>query len=427
MLTKRFLLQQHGTTVRTEMTAGVVSFVTAVYIVAVNASILADAGIPYEAGVIATALASCIGSWLIGLWANSPLVIVPGMGINALFSYTVVQGMRLPWPEALAAVFVSGLIVSAFAFTPLIKRLAAMIPDSLKHAIGAGVGLFLAFIGLQKGGIVVPGSSSIVALGNFGSAHTLLTLVTLAVTLALYVRQVPGSLLIGIAAGTGLAAMTGQLDWDGAGTGLSLAAYGSVFGAMSFSGLTSAVFWTAVFSFALVVLFENIGLIDAQLRLIGQPQKAARSLQAGAVSVAASGVLGTSPTVTAVESAAGISSGGRTGLTAVTAGALFACAVPLGPVMRLIPDSAIAPVLILIGGLMLQGVKNIPFDDLSEWLPAFLIVAGIPLTSSIVDGMGLGFVAFPILKFAAGKRREISLTFVAIAALFVLNFVLPFF
>ncbi|MEC0208107.1 NCS2 family permease [Paenibacillus ehimensis] len=426
MLTKRFLLQQHGTTVRTEMTAGVVSFVTAVYIVAVNASILADAGIPYEAGVIATALAACIGSWLVGFWANSPLVIVPGMGINALFSYTIVQGMRLPWPEALAAVFVSGLIVSALAFTPLVKRLAATIPDSLKHAIGAGVGLFLAFIGLQKGGIVVPGSSSIVALGDFGNAHTLLTLATLAVTLALYVRGVPGNLLIGIAAGTGLAAMTGQLDWDGAGTGFSLAAYGSVFGAMSFSGLPSVVFWTAVFSFALVVLFENIGLIDAQLRLIGQPEKAARSLQAGAVSVAASGVLGTSPTVTAVESAAGISSGGRTGLTAVTAGALFACAVPLGPFMRLIPDSAIAPVLIVIGGLMLQGVKDIPFDDLSEWLPAFLIVAGIPLTSSIVDGMGLGFVAFPILKLAAGKRRDISPVFAVIAALFVLNFALPF-
>ncbi|XOK61689.1 NCS2 family permease [Paenibacillus elgii] len=426
MLTKRFLLQQHGTTVRREMTAGVVSFVTVVYIVAVNASILADAGIPYETGVIATALAACFGSLLVGLWANSPLVIVPGMGINALFSYTVVQGMRLPWPEALAAVFVSGLIVSALAFTPLSKRLAATIPDSLKHAIGAGVGLFLAFIGLQKGGIVVPGSSSIVALGDFGSAHTLLTLATLAVTLALYVRGVPGNLLIGIAAGTGLAAITGQLDWDGAGTGLSLEAYGSVFGAMSFSGLPSVVFWTAVFSFALVVLFENIGLIDAQLRLIGQPEKSARSLQAGAVSVAASGILGTSPTVTAVESAAGISTGGRTGLTAVTAGALFACAVPLGPVLRLIPDSAIAPVLILIGGLMLRGVKDIPFDDLSEWLPAFLIVAGIPLTSSIVDGMGLGFVAFPILKLAAGKRREISPVFAAIAALFVLNFALPF-
>ncbi|MCP1310931.1 NCS2 family permease [Paenibacillus tyrfis] len=426
MLTKRFLLQQHGTTVRTEMTAGVVSFVTVVYIVAVNASILADAGTPYEAGVIATALAACFGSLLVGLWANSPLVIVPGMGVNALFSYTVVQGMRLSWPEALAAVFVSGLLVSALAFTPLIKRLAATIPDSLKHAIGAGVGLFLAFIGLQKGGIVVPGSSSIVALGDFGSAHTLLTLATLAVTLALYVRGVPGNLLIGIAAGTGLAAVTGQLAWDGVGTELSLAAYGSVFGAMSFSGLSSVVFWTAVFSFVLVVLFENIGLIDAQLRLIGQPGKAARSLQAGAVSVAASGVLGTSPTVTAVESAAGISAGGRTGLTAATAGALFACAVPLGPVMRLIPDSAIAPVLILIGGLMLRGVKDIPFDDLSEWLPAFLIVAGIPLTSSIVDGMGLGFVAFPILKLAAGKRREISPVFVAIAALFVLNFALPF-
>ncbi|CAH0121262.1 Nucleobase transporter PlAzg2 [Paenibacillus sp. CECT 9249] len=418
-------MQEHGTSFRQEAMAGAVSFFTVVYIVAVNAAILADAGVPFEAGVIATVLTAVTGCLLVGFWANSPIVLVPGMGINALFSYTLVHGMGLTWQEALAAVLISGIMVTVVSFTPLSRLIAASIPESLKHAITAGIGLFLTFIGLQKGGIVVPSESTLVAFGNLAHAKPLLTMATFAVTLVLFVRNVRGNLLIGIAAGTLLAALFGgtKLGETG-GFGFSAADYASVFGAMSFAKATTAVFWIAVFSLVLVILFESVGLIHGQLQMANRPEKFKRSLQASAMSVIASGLFGSSPTVSAVESAAGIASGGRTGLTAVTTGVLFAASLLFLPVIKLIPDSAIAPVLILIGGLMIQNVRNIPFDDMTEWFPAYLIIAFIPLTSSIVDGMAFGFLAYPLLKIAAGKWREVGMAAYVIAALFLANFVL---
>ncbi|WP_230192536.1 NCS2 family permease [Paenibacillus sp. CECT 9249] len=425
MIDRRFRLQEHGTSFRQEAMAGAVSFFTVVYIVAVNAAILADAGVPFEAGVIATVLTAVTGCLLVGFWANSPIVLVPGMGINALFSYTLVHGMGLTWQEALAAVLISGIMVTVVSFTPLSRLIAASIPESLKHAITAGIGLFLTFIGLQKGGIVVPSESTLVAFGNLAHAKPLLTMATFAVTLVLFVRNVRGNLLIGIAAGTLLAALFGgtKLGETG-GFGFSAADYASVFGAMSFAKATTAVFWIAVFSLVLVILFESVGLIHGQLQMANRPEKFKRSLQASAMSVIASGLFGSSPTVSAVESAAGIASGGRTGLTAVTTGVLFAASLLFLPVIKLIPDSAIAPVLILIGGLMIQNVRNIPFDDMTEWFPAYLIIAFIPLTSSIVDGMAFGFLAYPLLKIAAGKWREVGMAAYVIAALFLANFVL---
>ncbi|MBU5442319.1 NCS2 family permease [Paenibacillus sp. MSJ-34] len=425
MIDRRFRLQEHGTSFRQEAMAGAVSFFTVVYIVAVNAAILADAGVPFEAGVIATVLTAVTGCLLVGFWANSPIVLVPGMGINALFSYTLVHGMGLTWQEALAAVLISGIMVTVVSFTPLSRLIAASIPESLKHAITAGIGLFLTFIGLQKGGIVVPSESTLVAFGNLAHAKPLLTMATFAVTLVLFVRNVRGNLLIGIAAGTLLAALFGgtKLGETG-GFGFSAADYASVFGAMSFAKATTAVFWIAVFSLVLVILFESVGLIHGQLQMANRPEKFKRSLQASAMSVIASGLFGSSPTVSAVESAAGIASGGRTGLTAVTTGVLFAGSLLFLPVIKLIPDSAIAPVLILIGGLMIQNVRNIPFDDMTEWFPAYLIIAFIPLTSSIVDGMAFGFLAYPLLKIAAGKWREVGMAAYVIAALFLANFVL---
>lgn len=418
-------MQEHGTSFRKEAMAGAVSFFTVVYIVAVNAAILADAGIPFEAGVIATVLTAVAGCLLVGFWANSPIVLVPGMGINALFSYTLVHGMGLTWQEALAAVLISGIMVTVVSFTPLSRLIAASIPESLKHAITAGIGLFLTFIGLQKGGIVVPSESTLVAFGNFAHAKPLLTMATFAVTLVLFVRNVRGNLLIGIAAGTLLAALFGETKLsETGGFGFSVADYASVFGAMSFAKATTAVFWIAVFSLVLVILFESVGLIHGQLQMANRPEKFKRSLQASAMSVITSGLFGSSPTVSAVESAAGIASGGRTGLTAVTTGVLFAGSLLFIPVIKLIPDSAIAPVLILIGGLMIQNVRDIPFDDITEWFPAYLIIAFIPLTSSIVDGMAFGFLAYPLLKIAAGKWREIGAAAYVIAVLFLINFVL---
>ncbi|MBN6189308.1 NCS2 family permease [Aneurinibacillus sp. BA2021] len=425
IMNKLFGLRQHKTTVKQEMLAGTVSFFTIVYIIAVNASILADAGIPVEAGMIATILSACTGCILMGMRANVPIVLVPGMGINALFTYTLVQGMGLTWQEALAVVVVSGVLFGVVAFTSLAAIITQAIPESLKEAITVGIGLFLAFIGLQKGGIVVPSSTTFVALGSFDRAPVLLTLATFIITLVLFARNVPGNFLVGILFGTALAALFGELDLTRmSGTHLSFAGYASVFGAMSFHGAASAVFWVAAFSMALVVVFENIGLIHGHVRMAGKPAAFDRALRTNALSVVACGIFGTSPTVATVESAAGITAGGKTGLTAVTTGGLFLLSLFFIPFLAVIPDSAIAPVLIIIGGLMLQSVQNINLKDFSEGFPAFLIIALIPLTYSIVDGIAFGFIAYPLLKLALGRAREVRLPLYIIAGLFLLNFVL---
>lgn len=423
MMNRFFGLKEHNTNVKQEFIAGCVAFITVIYIVVVNASILADAGVPFEAGIIATALTAFVGSLIMGLWANSPILIVPGMGVNALFSYTIVQGMGLSWQEALAAVFVSGILFMIIAFTSLSQLIQKAIPNSIKEAITAGIGLFIAFIGLQKGGIVVASSTTLVAIGDFGNVQVLLTVVTLIVTLVLFVRNVPGNLLIGIMFGTFLAAIFGQIDKSNSVASSHFIDSLDVIGAMSFSSVSSIIFWIATFSIVLVLVFENMGLIHGQLDMLKQPQKFNRSLQASSASVVISGLLGSSPGVPAVESTAGISAGGRTGLTAVTTGFLFLISLFFIPFIKMIPDTAIAPVLILVGGLMIQSVKSIPFSDFTEGFPAFLVIATIPLTSSIVDGIAFGFIAYPILKVATGKWKQVGIPLFVIAVLFLLNFV----
>jgi len=410
--------------VKREILAGFISFFTIVYIIAVNSSILEDAGIPLEAGIIATALASFVGCLLMGLWAKTPIIVVPGMGINALFTYTIVQSMGLTWQEALGAVFVSGVLFVVIAFTPLAQTISQAIPDSLKEATTVGIGLFLAFIGMQKGGIVVASDKTFVALGDFASTSTLLTLLTLLIALILFVRNVPGNFLITIAVGTLLAIGFGQVSLsDATGSHASFQSYLEVFGALSFGNITSVAFWIASFTLTLVIVFENIGLIHGHLNMVGKPDKFNRSLQANAISVVTTSIFGTSPTVSTVESAAGITAGGRSGLTAITTGILFLISIFCIPIIKLIPDSAVSPILIIVGGLMIAGIQRINFSDASEGIPAFLIVASIPLTYSIVDGMGFGFIAYVVMKLAQGKTKEVSLPLYLIAGLFLVNFV----
>nr|WP_195576221.1 NCS2 family permease [Paenibacillus sp. 1001270B_150601_E10] len=419
-----FGLKEHDTRVKSELLAGFITFITLVYIVVVNASILADAGIPFEAGIIATALTAFAGSLIMGLWANSPIVIAPGMGVNALFTYTIVHGMGLSWQEALAAVFVSGILFMLIAFTKLASVIQQAIPTSLKEAITAGIGLFIAFIGMQKGGLIIASKTTLVGIGHFGDIHVILTAITLIVTIILFVRKVPGNLLIGIVFGTVLSMLAGQLGDSTGASSISWADAVGAIGAMSFQGATSAVFWVATFSLVLVIVFENIGLIHGQLHMLNQPEKFKRSLRASSVSVIVSGFVGSSPAIPAVETTAGISAGGKTGLTSVTTGMLFLLSLFFIPVIKMIPDTAIAPILILVGGLMMESVTKIPFADFTEGFPAFLVIAAIPLTSSIVDGIAFGFIMYPILKAATGKWKQVGLPLYVIAALFLLNFVL---
>ncbi|MBM7704715.1 NCS2 family permease [Metabacillus iocasae] len=427
LLEKTFQLKQHDTTVSKEGVAGVVSFLSIVYIIAINSAILADAGIPIEAGIFATVATSVIGCLLMAFWANAPLILVPGMGINALFTYTMVQSMGLSWQEGLAAVLISGVLFALLAFSRFSVKLVEAIPHSLKEAITVGVGLFLTFIGLQKGGLVVPSETTFVALGNLASPFVLSTLITLVITIVLFIRNVRGNFLISMVAGTIIAMLFGVLPSTGASEQASgVTNFFTGLGAFSFGALGKITFWAAVFSLTMVIVFENIGLIHGQLGMINQSKKFSRAFQANAVSAITCGLFGTSPTVSSVESAAGIASGGRTGLTSLVTGVLFLSSLLFIPFIKMVPNSAIAPILIVIGGLMIQNIKNINLQDLSEGFPAFLIIVLIPLTYSIADGIAFGFIAYPILKMALGKMREVSVFMYGIAFLFFLNFVLHY-
>ncbi len=424
LIDRIFGLKTNGTTVKREFMAGLIGFFTVVYIIAVNALILSEAGMPIEAAIVATIAASVFGCLIMGFWGNVPILLVPGMGINALFSYTMVQSMGLSWQEALAVVFVSGVIFVFIAFTPFSKMLNAAVPQSLKEAITVGLGLFLMLIGLEKGGIVEKGTSSILALGSFGEPQVLATILTFLVAIVLFIRNVPGNFLITIVVGTVIASFFGLIDFnqsESASFGVTEAF--QAFGALSFDNFWSMTFWIAVFSLTMVIVFENIGIVHGQVSFINRSDRFSRALQANSVSAMTSGVFGTSPTVAAVESAAGMAAGGRTGLTTVIAGLLFLVAAFFIPVIKLIPDSAIAPILIIIGSLMLQNIRNLELKDLSESFPALFIVAMIPFTYSIADGIAIGFILYPILKIAIGKWREVTPTLYVIAGLFLMNFV----
>lgn len=417
-LMQYFQLEAHGTTWKRELTAGLTSFFTSAYIILVNPLILKDAGIPLSAGVMATIIASIAGCLLMALWVNAPIIVIPGMGINAFFSYTMIQSMGLTPQQGMTVIIISGMLFFLVSITSFGNRMLSSVPDSLKHGITVGIGLFLTFIGLQKGGIIQSSETTIVALGNFGSPITLSTLVGLLVTLVLFVRNVKGSLLIGLFCTSILTLwITGKREITD--KGIDFHAYSQLFASGDFN-ILQVSFWVAVFSMTMIVLFENMGLLSGMLPDV---EKFPRAYKAIAISTIASGIFGTSPTIASAESTSGISEGGRTGIPALVTAILFAFSMLALPFIQLIPGNAVAPVLIIIGALMMKSVINIPFHDFSESFPAFLIIVCIPLTSSIADGLAFGFIAYPLVKVAIGKWKYVSPLVYLIAVLFLLNIV----
>ncbi|SMF22473.1 putative MFS transporter, AGZA family, xanthine/uracil permease [Paenibacillus barengoltzii J12] len=421
-----FKLKQHQTNVRRELIAGLTSFFSIVYIIAVNANILKDAGIPLEAGILATVLSSLVGCLLVAFVANAPLILVPGMGINALFTYTIVGSMGLSYQEALGATVLAGILFVVVAFTGLSSLISKAIPASLKESISVGIGLFIAFIGLQKSGIVTGNPSHFVALGDLSAPLVLASIINLILTLFLFLKKVPGNFLISIILGTLVAWLFGIVDLGSfASASLSFQSYRDVWMSADLRHMASIPFLTACFSLVLVLVFENIGLVHSQVDgMLKAPEKNGKSLKAVSISAVACGILGTSPTVSTVETAAGITAGGRTGLTSVTTGLLFLGALFFMPLIKMIPDAAIAPILIIIGGLMLTNITKIDFSDFSEAFPAFLVILMIPLTYSIVDGIAFGFIAYPLLKMFSKKREQLSISMFVISFLFLVNFLL---
>ncbi len=424
---RHFEFKELGTDWRTEALAGLTTFLTMSYIILVNPSILRAAGIPPTAVAAATCVSAAIGSLLMGLYARYPIALAPGMGINAYFTYTVVLGMGISWQAALGAVFLSGILFLLLTFAGVQQAIVAAIPSGMYSAVGAGIGLFLAFIGMRSIGIIVPNEATMVALGDLSAPDTLLGVFGLLLISTLLAWGVKGAMVIGIAAATLAGALCGMVPWEPAGFAwqeMSAAAF-----ALDLPAAIHLGFLEIVFVFWFVDLFDNVGTLVAvgnKARLF--PKRAEiprirRILLADGAASTAGALLGTSTVVSYIESAAGVAAGGRSGVTAAVAGLLFLAALFVTPLVGIVPAAATAPALIVVGCLMMSTVKDIEWDDMGTAVPAFLTIMTIPLSYSIANGLAIGFVCYTLLKVLRGEFRSVSWVMYVMTALFIGRFV----
>lgn len=425
MLERLFHLKAHQTTVRTEILAGITTFLTMAYVLFVNPSILAKAGMDHGAVFVATCLAAALGSLVMGLLANYPIALAPGMGLNAFFTYTVVMTMGYTWQVALGAVFLSGVLFFMLSLLRIREWIIHSIPLPLRTAISAGIGLFLALIALKNTGIVVDHPATLVALGDLSQPGPLLAGLGFLLTIALVYHRVTGAVMIGILAVTGASLALGLSELDSvvapppslAPTLLQL----DIAGALDV-GLISVIF-----AFLFVDLFDTSGT------LIGVAQKAGlvgpdgrlprlgRALLADSTATMAGAALGTSTTTSFIESAAGISAGGRTGLTACVVAALFLLSLFFSPLAAAVPDYATAPALFFVAVLMTGGLADIAWDDLSEAAPVLIAALAMPLTFSIANGIALGFISWTAIKLCCGRARELNSAMWVLSVLFIVK------
>ena len=438
ILERLFKLSQKNTTVKTEILAGLTTFVAMGYIIFVNPNILAESGIPKEAAIAATIWSTVLASSLMGLWANFPVAVAPGMGLNAFFTYTVVLGMGLPWQTALGAVFISGIVFLLLTLGGIRQAIINAVPMNLKSAIGVGIGTFIAFVGLQGSGLVVDNPATLVGAGHvagidfvMGQPAPLLTLIGLIFTGVMMARGVSCALLLGIAFTTVLGMICGA---TAAPTGLAdivsteLPSLSETFLAMDLMAAFAYGIVSIIFTFTVVELFDNMGTLIGVTRKAGLMHEDGkidnldRALTTDAIGTMGSAALGTSTVTSYVESAAGIAAGGRTGLTAVTVAALFAVSLLFAPLVGLVPAFATAPALIIVGALMMAEVVHIRFDDITDAIPAFLTIIMMPLTYSIANGFAFGFTSYVLLKLGAGRFKEVNWVMGLIGLVFMINF-----
>ena len=452
MLDKLFKLSKNGTTVKTEVVAGITTFMTMAYILAVNPSILSAAGMDPTAVLLATAIASFIGTCCMAFMANLPFVLSAGMGLNAYLAYTVVLGFGYSWQIALLAVFVEGIIFIVLSLTNVREAIFNAIPLTLKRGVSVGIGLFIAFIGLQNAGLVVD-SSTLVTITSFTdnfSTHgicALLALIGTLITAMLHIKKVKGAILVGIVATWVLGMicqLTGVYVPDAAAGFYSLiptqfvsadfSKLGETFGQcfkVDFSAIKPLDFLVVIFAFLFVDLFDTLGtligvatkadMLDKEGRLPGIKP----ALMADAIGTSVGAVLGTSTITTFVESASGVAGGGRTGLTALVAGVLFLLSTLFAPIFTAIPSFATAPALIMVGFLMVSSVTEIRFDDdnLGEAIPAYIAIIAMPLFYSISEGISLGIISYVLLNACTGKAKKVAPLMYVLAALFVLKYI----
>ncbi len=428
MLEKLFKLNENGTSVRTEIIAGITTFLTMAYIIFVNPAILSDTGMDRDAVFVATCLAAAIGCFVMGIVANYPIAQAPGMGLNAFFTYSVVLGMGHTWQVALAAVFVSGLLFVLLSIFKIREWLINSIPMSLRTGISAGIGLFLALIALKNAGIVVGNPATLVSLGSITSLPAVLAAVGFFLTIALVHRGMKGAVMIAILSVTALGILFGDVQYHGImSTPPSLA---PTFMQLDFSAIFEVGMISVIFAFLFVDLFDTAGTlvgVAQKADFIGKDGKIPRlnrALLADSTATSIGALLGTSNTTSYVESVSGVAAGGRTGLTAVVVGILFLLALFFSPLAGMIPAYATTGALFYVAILMLSGLVSIDWRDLTEAAPVVVTCLLMPLTFSIADGISLGFIAYAAIKLFSGKGREVSSSVWVMAAIFTLKFVL---
>ena len=431
LLERLFKLSEHNTNVKTEIIAGITTFMTMAYILVVNVNILGETGMDKNAVFAATAISAFIGCLAMGLLANYPIALAPGMGLNAFFAYTVVLGMGHTWQFALCAVLIEGIIFIILTATNVREKIIDCIPPVLKHAVTAGIGLFIAFIGLANAGLVVNGST-ILALGNMRDPLIILTIVGIIISSILIAKNIKGAFLIAMLIISAIGMILGLVPLPEGIIASSVPSVKPLF-LQALTVPTNEIFslqmLVIVITFLFVDLFDTVGClvgVASKGNLLdenGKLPRAKQALFADAIATTAGAALGTSTVTSYVESAAGIGEGGRTGLTAVTTGVLFILSLFFAPLLIAVPTQATSPVLIIVGVMMASSLKEIDFNDFTNAIPAFLTLAMMPFAYSIADGIIFGIISYTILKLATGKSKEINIYLVILSILFVLKFV----
>ena len=438
MLEKLFKLKAHNTTVKTEIVAGVTTFFAMAYIIFVNPGFLSEAGMDFNAVMMATCLAAALGTLLTAFLANVPFAQAPGMGLNAFFTYTVCFGMGYTWQNALAIVLLSGMIFFFISISPLRSKIIEAIPASLKSAISAGIGLFIALIGMLNVGLVTA-NNNLLDLGNITAGPALVALIGLVITAILMAYKVKGALFLGIIITTIVGIPFGVTTFPESITFSGFSTLAPVFGKVfteGFNGLLGhgvLALLTAIITFAICDCFDTVGTLIGTAKAAkmldenGNLPTGDKALIADAVATMAGAVLGTSTVTTFVESSTGISEGGRTGLTSLTVGILFVLAAFFfGPIALIVPSAATAPALIIVGVLMLGNAADINWKDIEVAVPCFLTIAIMPFAYAISDGIGFGFISYTLIKLARGKAKEVPVFLYVISALFIAQYVLTF-
>lgn len=431
-LDRYFKISAHGSSIKTEIMAGITTFITMAYIIFVNPAILSETGIPREAAVAATIWTACICTLVMGIYARLPVGLAPGMGINAFFTFYVCKTVGLSWQTALGAVFISGIVFLLLTITKLREKIIAAVPMGLKSAIVVGIGMFIAFVGFQNTGIIVNSDATLVTLGHMTDPKTLLTCFGVGVIAVLIYLRIRAAMLIGILVTALIGMLSGQAKAPTSieeVISLNFPSIADTFMQMDLVGAFEYGLISIIFTFTVVELFDNIGTLIGLTKSAGLMKEDGsidnldKALMTDSTGTMISAVFGTSTVTSYIESTSGIQAGGRTGLTAVVIAICFFLSFIFTPLATIIPSFATAPALIIVGALMLNHIKHIDFNDFAIVIPSFIIIITMPLTYSIANGFGLGFTTYCIMKLFTGKFKEISIVMWIITIIFVISFI----